>query len=221
MEGEMALFECEAGTSYEEIDPDNVTLSLLIQPSASLGYLECLNCTISAINISACQENKENCFNLEFTTGYRVSSVVPGMERLIHRVTGQWGGVDVEFNQYRIACALAVNGVTQWLNSATITIAPTVTSLPPSRPSTPTPASTQHPELPTPTLETNLSINNNNVETEEEQGSLSDSAIAGISVVGVVLVLLLVAMTLAVVGLILRYRSLKLRGLDWYLFNKF
>jgi hypothetical protein len=116
VEGEIAEFACEAGTGYEASDVESATISFLVQPPQSPDFTECLNYRVSATELSPCTK-MERCSNMQFS-----NSSLGESAPFTHTLTARWSKVKVEFDGYRVACALAVNGVTQWKKSATLTV---------------------------------------------------------------------------------------------------
>ena len=88
-----------------------------MQSSESRDPVQCLNCTFSSRELSLCLEG--NCSGLQF---FSSSTGDPNM--LTHNLTAQWNRVDVNQSGHEVVCAVAVDGVTQWVHSATLTVLP-------------------------------------------------------------------------------------------------
>ena len=119
--GAPAEFTCQASTEYDSSDEETVTLAISV---GFPGYLEqCTNCTFSATEELSCEGSVDECSGLKFS---RDSSGRLD-DRLIHNLTARWDQVGLELDGYRVACAIAVDGVTQWVNTATLTVLATPT----------------------------------------------------------------------------------------------
>ena len=123
--GAPAEFTFQASTEYDSSDEETVTLAISV---GFPGYLEqCTNCTFSATEELLCEGSADegtSCSGLKFS---RDSS--GSLDRLIHNLTARWDQVGLELDGYRVACAIAVDGVTQWVNTATLTVLATPTAV--------------------------------------------------------------------------------------------
>ncbi|CAI8045103.1 hypothetical protein GBAR_LOCUS24955 [Geodia barretti] len=188
VEGDFAEFACEAGTGYEASDNESATISLLVQLPQSPDFTECFNCRVSATELSSCTK-MERCFNIQFS-----SSSFGETTPFTHTLTAHWSKVKEEFDGYRVSCALAVNGVTQWKKSATLTVEP-------APPPATTPRITPINPRGTPFVNQLPNIRSG----EGESGGLSVGAVAGISA-GAVLIVAGLAVAL-ILALLLGRRS--------------
>ena len=112
---------------------------------------------------------------------------------LIHRLTAYWSEVETKYSGWKVQCALAVNGITQWQKSATLTVAPATTSR----------TISASPALSSPHDDPSLVDQGLNTGSDKgASGGLSTGGIVGISV-GVTLMVSVVAVTIVVVILVL------------------
>ena len=184
--GDSATFYCEASTEYDSTDAVNATVAFLVRAPESRDLMECLNCSFSATELSSCSEmvnEGTTCSGLEFVNSSS-SSGDDGL--LIHNLTAQWNQVETQLIGYEVVCAIAVDGVTQWANTATLIQAIPTTVI-----------------IFSPTTSTIISssVTMNNFNTTQSSQSISDGAIAGIIVGGVVLSSIIVMVV--VIGIVL------------------
>ena len=190
--GGFAEFQCEASTGYGSDDQKSATISFLIQSPTSHDPTECHNCSLSATELSSCSE-REDCFDLKVST-----SSFGDTTRLTHRLTAQWREVEAKMDGYRVICALAVNGVTQWKKSAQLTLnTAALSQVSPSATLTYPTTSSMSPHV-TPFVNHAPDTRDSN----EEGGGLSAGALAGISVGAVLVVAALAVVSLAILALL-------------------
>ena len=115
-------------------------------------------------------------------------------EPLMPSLTASWEKVDSKLNGSEVVCALAVDGITQWVNSASISVYSTPTSV-----SKIISVSSTTPSV-TPTLNKVNSEPNSN--TGEHSG-LTSGTIAGITVGAVVIMISTVSIVVCVAGVAL------------------
>ena len=132
-EGQPATFACEAKTR------DNLATTVAFWVTSSDSHREpvqCLNCSFSPSSLFSCSitVDKGGCLGLSFTN----SSYGQELDKT-HHLTATWDHVSTAQNGSVVTCAIAVRGMTQWENSATLSVNEAV-------PTSPLPA-------PTPTLE--------------------------------------------------------------------
>ena len=127
--GKEAVFSCLVQTSQPSAI-ETATVAFLVRAPESRDLMECLNCSFSATELSFCSEmvnEGTTCSGLEFANS---SSSSGGDGLLIHNLTAQWYQVEIQLIGYEVVCAIAVDGVTQWANTATLTVLPTPSTTP-------------------------------------------------------------------------------------------
>ena len=187
--GTSAEFLCQASTRYDSSDEETVTLAISV---GFPGYLEqCTNCTFSATEELSCEgsaDERTSCSGLKFSRDSSGSLD----NRLIHKLTARWDQVGLELDGYRVACAIAVDGVTQWVNTATLTVL-AVLATPTTSPTTP-------------------SVTVTAKETNDQNNDLSSGEIAGIVVGGVAIVCVGVLVVVIVGVILVKRRMYKSKG---------
>ena len=185
--GDRTHFQCKASTGYETNDEESVTISFQIRPPHSPhDSIECFNCSISATEVSSCSE-RDQCFDVEISMSSYGDD--DGSSRLTHTLNAVWSETDARLDGYEVMCVLAVNGVVQWENSASLT-ADTAT--------TTTDSITPHVTPIQPSSNTDTDRMENTDSSGERRRGLSVGAIIGISVGALVIVLTVLAVVCVV-----------------------
>ena len=189
--GDRTHFQCKASTGYETNDEESVTISFQIRPPHSpYDSIECFNCSITATEVSSCSE-RDQCFDVEISMS-SYGDDDGSSSRLTHTLNAVWSEIDARLDGYEVMCVLAVNGVVQWDNSASLTVDTATTT---------TDSITPHV---TPILEEQPSNNTDTDRMEntdssgERRRGLSVGAIIGISVGALVIVLTVLAVVCVV-----------------------
>jgi hypothetical protein len=183
--GQAANFKCQARIEDESsggLPASSVTVAFLVRSPDSSELTQCLNCSFSMTELTMCREmvDEGSCSGLQFV---KSSSNV-----LTQNLTAHWSEVDMRHSGYEVVCAIAVNGITQWAHTATLTVTP-ATYTPIIVAATPTFTST----TPSPSENPRESVNNRELVT-------------GVTV-GVVLLVIIVITVLCVLGLVVWYRN--------------
>ena len=181
--GHSAEFHCQAGTDSDAISS---TVAFFVKQPESQDLMQCLNCSFSPTELSLCEEtvNYGSCFGLKFSN---TSFSNPNL--LTHNLTAHWSEVDTSHTGYEVVCAIAVDGITQWVNTATLTVL--------SATATPT----------TPSIKPTVTLTSDDIDSKNEgtQNQLSNGLIVGVTVGAVVGVG--VALTVLILGLVLYHRQ--------------
>ena len=130
-EGELAQFFCHVSSTEEEVilqfSPFLSVAFLLHSPSSGT-LTPCFSCSFSRFEIGECRVTGEPaCAGLQFSN---TSSGVAGVRS--HQLAAQWGQVGINHSGSEVVCALAVSAVTQWTQTATLTVLPASPSPQPS-----------------------------------------------------------------------------------------
>ena len=130
-EGQSADFSCQVQTIEKSVHTGSIVAFLVRSPNSS-DLTQCLSCHFSMSELTMCREmvDEGSCSGLQFFKSSFGHSAV-----LTHNVTAHWSQVDMHHNGYEVVCAIAVNGVTQWAHTGTLTVTPappTPTLTPPS-----------------------------------------------------------------------------------------
>ena len=128
-EGQPAGFACEAKTTSDR--GLAATVAFWVTSSDSPREpVQCLNCSFSPSSLFSCSitVDKGGCLGLSFTN----SSYGQELDKT-HHLTATWDHVSTAQNGSVVTCAIAVRGMTQWKNSATLSVrkdSPTQSNLP-------------------------------------------------------------------------------------------
>lgn len=116
-EGQSAASHCQAKTTV--CRGLTATLAFFVRSPDSPEPVQCLNCSFSpSTSLLSCTKTvKDGCSGLTF---FNSSSGV--MFDITHHFTAHWDQVTAEQNGSEVTCAIAVRGMTQWQNSATLIV---------------------------------------------------------------------------------------------------
>ena len=118
-EGDPAQFTCQVQTIYPFMLYFHSTVAFLARSQDSDQFEQCLNCSFTASALLFCTTSVDRaaCSEL-FFTNYSVGH--PHL--LMHHLAATWKEVNAKQNWSEVACAVAIDGTTQWFNSAKLTV---------------------------------------------------------------------------------------------------
>ena len=130
-EGQSAQFFCHVASSEETVTlqfSPFLSAAFLLRSPSSGTLTPCFSCSFSRLEIGECRMTGEPaCAGLQF------SNTTSGLARArSHQLEAQWGQVGLNHSGSEVVCALAVSAVTQWTQTATLTVLPASPSPPPS-----------------------------------------------------------------------------------------
>lgn len=216
-EGQSAEFDCSIGIDdARNNDEDTATVAILVGSPELQDPVQCFNCTLSSRDLSLCQEmdREGRCSGLQFfnsSSGY--------LDMLTHNLTAQWSQVGINQSGYEVVCAVALNGVTQWVHTATLTVLPATanphsaatitTSIPTDINVKVTVTSTTPHVTPTTPHVTPTTSNPLHVDSNKSTQSLTTGAVVGVAVSAVVGVAILGSVSALGAILLCRHRQRK------------
>ena len=133
-EGQPAIFHCQAKTTRDH--GLKATVAFFVHSPDSPEPMQCLICHFTPSSLFSCTKtvDKGGCYGLSFL------NISSGQDfDKTHHLTAQWDKVEAGQNGSVVTCAIAVKGMTQWLNSATLMIRNANLTETPILPTTPTP----------------------------------------------------------------------------------
>ena len=120
-EGQSAEFHCQAASDEDPSSPSSTGFSVafLIAVPSTASHTDCYNCSFSRSSIDCSGADVGVCGRVEFaytSTGHP--------DRQTHELSARWRSAGEEDNGTVVVCAIASRSITQWANSATLTVLP-------------------------------------------------------------------------------------------------
>ena len=143
-EGQLAEFHCQAASDEDErayIFSPPFSVAFLIGVPSTASHTDCYNCSFSRGSIDCSGTDAGVCGRVEFAN---TSTGHP--DRQTHELIARWRSAGEEDNGTVVVCAIASRGITQWANSATLTVLPS-SLIPMTTSSSPTFSSSPSPSL--------------------------------------------------------------------------
>ena len=127
-DGDSAVFHCR--TAYDTFSPPVIasvfSVALLLRSPANTSFTDCYSCSFSY------DPSTIRCNTSSASICKRVKSVNRRVGLRTHELESAWGVARLQDNGTEVVCAVASQTITQWANTATLTVLPTSPSLLPS-----------------------------------------------------------------------------------------